>query len=101
MNTEEDDRTMLDVSNIADGWWELNNGETFEFKDMTDLDGNIWRILGYEYLSMTDFPPLACKNCDRMLEEDQLLLRLEGGLWVIPHKACMAFVWYKEKRVLE
>ena len=98
---EDDERTMLDVSNIADGWWELNNGETFEFKDMTDQDGKIWRIINYEYLGMTEFPPLICKGCDRILDEDQLLLRLEGDRWVVPHYECMSFIWYRERRVLE
>jgi len=101
MNTEEDDRTSLNVSNVADGWWQLNDGETGEFHDMTDKDGKVWKIIGYEYLRMTEFPPVVCKGCDQMLDEDQLLLRLEGGWWVIPHSACMGFIWYRERRVLE
>jgi len=100
MNTEEDDRITFSVDNVGDGWWQFD-GETGEFHDMTDIDGNVWEILGYEYLSMTEFSPLTCKSCNQMFDEGQLLLRLEGGWWVIPHSACMGFVWYRERRVLE
>ena len=98
---EEEENHELTVDNIGDGWWLLDNGEVLDFDTLTDVKGKEHKIIGYHYLKMTSFPPLTCMVCYRTLDEDQLLLQLAGGEWVVPHAHCKSFVWYNERRVLE
>tara|TARA_R100000152_G_C6758653_1_gene182546 strand:- start:172 stop:507 length:336 start_codon:yes stop_codon:yes gene_type:complete len=98
---EEEENHELTVNHIGDGWWELDDGQVIAFDTITDVQGKEYRIIGYDYLGMTEYPPLTCKECHRTLDEHQLLLQLAGGHWVVPHRHCQSFVWYRERRVLE
>ena len=97
---EEEEMVTCHVKDLKDGYWDSPDG-ILEISALTDMKGEQHKVVHYDYLGQTDFSPLVCKMCDFEVDDSQIILKTESGWWVVPHRSCDYFVWYKEEVSLE